>query len=188
MKNTVIGKIEQNPVIAAIRDASDIEEALQSQVTTIFLLHADIFNIGELVRKIRESGKSSMIHIDFLEGIGRDQRAIDYISEVIRPDGIITTKSSHIRYAREKGLFTIQRFFLVDSLSFDTTIRTVQVTQPDMIEVLPGIIPKVIRQITSQLSLPVIAGGLIETKEDIMEILKSGALGVSMGKKELWVL
>jgi glycerol uptake operon antiterminator len=34
--------------------------------------------------------------------------------------------------------------------------------------------------------MPVIAGGLIESKEDVIEILNAGALAISTGKKVLW--
>lgn len=186
--NGIVEKIEENPIIAAIRDEKDLEGVLDSQVTTIFLLHANIFNIKSLVEKTRSHGKNVFIHIDFLEGIGKDNTAIDYIKEVICPDGIISTRSNQVRYAKEIGMFTIQRFFLIDSQSYDTTIKAVQLVQPDMIEVMPALMPKVIQKICRQLNKPVIAGGLIETKEDMIEILNAGAIGVSTGKKDLWTL
>ena len=55
-----------------------------------------------------------------------------------------------------------------------------------MIEIMPAVMPGVIRRFKQEISLPVIAGGLIDSKEDIIDILKAGALGVSTGKKELW--
>ena len=186
--NRIIRRIEENPIIAAIRRETDVDAAVKSQVAAVFLLHADIFNIRPLVDSIKSYGKSVFIHVDFLEGLGRDRRAVDYIAQVIKPDGIISTGSSQIKYAREVGLFTVQRFFLVDSLSYETTIKAIQGTQPDMIEVMPAVMPGVIKRICSQVSTPVIAGGLIDTKEDIVEILRAGAVGASTGKKELWVL
>lgn len=188
MYGSVLKGIEKNPVIAAIRTEKDISTVLSSQVTTVFLLHADIFNINRLVEKVKNSGKNVLIHIDFLEGIGNDHKALDYIIEVIKPDGIITTRSSHIKYSRNKGIFTIQRFFLIDSQSYRTTIRTVQTVKPDMIEVMPAIMPGVIGKVTSNVEFPVIAGGLIDTKQDIIQILSAGAVGVSTGKKKLWLL
>lgn len=127
-----------------------------------------------------------LIHIDFLEGIGKDQKSVEYIAEIIKPDGIITTKNQHIRFAKSIGLFTIQRFFLFDSQSINTAIKTAQVTQPDMIEMLPGIMPSVLKRFISQLCVPIIAGGLIDNKSEIIEILNAGAIGASVGKKELW--
>lgn len=188
MKKGILSGIEQNPIIAAIRNEGDIREAILSPVSTIFLLHADIFNIQAMVNTIKETGKTVIIHIDFLDGIGRDNRAIDYICEVIKPHGIISTKNSAIRYAMEKGLFTIQRFFLIDSLSYENSVKTALASNPDMIEVMPGIMPNIINRITRQVPMPVIAGGLIESKETVTDILKAGAIAVSTGKKDLWLL
>lgn len=188
MKETIIDRVELNPVIAAVQNEHDLDIAIKSQVATIFLLCADIFNAKSLVDKIKSAGKSALIHIDFLEGIGKDAKAIDYIIKVIQPDGVISTKSSHIRIAKEKGMFTIQRFFLIDNKSYEMTTNSVKTIQPDMIEIMPGVMPGIIQRITKQLTIPVIAGGLISSKHDIMEILKAGAIGASTGKKELWEL
>ncbi len=188
MKETIIDRVESNPVIAAVQNVDDLDAAINTQVNTIFLLCADIFNAKTLVNKIKSANKSAFLHIDFLEGIGKDAKAIDYIIKVIEPDGIISTKSSHIKIAREKGMFTIQRFFLIDNKSYEMTTKSVKTIQPDMIEIMPGVMPGIIRRITQQLSIPVIAGGLISTKQDIMEVLKAGAIGASTGKKDLWEL
>jgi len=188
MITQIIESIHSNPVIAAVRKEQDIEEAVRSKASAIFILNADIFNIGYMVSHVKDNGKNVFIHIDFLEGIGRDNRAVDYIAEVIKPNGIISTKSHSIKYAKEKGLFTIQRFFLIDSLSYDTTIKTALAIQPDLAEVMPAVMSRVIGKICRDLPIPVIAGGLIETKEDIIEILHSGAIGASTGKKALWDL
>lgn len=182
----VLCRIEDSPVIAAIREEGELAEAVSSSVGAVFLLHADIFNITRQINYIKESGKSALIHIDFLEGIGSDHRAIDYIYEAIKPDGIISTRSTSVKYAKGIGLFAVQRFFIVDSLSIENLFKTVHTTQPDMIEVMPGIMPGVIRKITGQLKLPLIAGGLIADKSNIYEALSAGAVGVSTSNRELW--
>jgi glycerol uptake operon antiterminator len=186
--NRIIDSITDNPIIAAVRKQEDLSSALETSVTTVFLLGGDIFNIKDMVDRIKDSGKCALIHIDLLEGIGKDHRAIDYIKEIIRPDGIITTKSSHVKYAKESSMFVIQRFFLVDSQSYETAIRTVQSNEPDMIEIMPGIMPDIVKRITAKLTMPVIAGGLIDSKDYIIQLLQAGAMGVSAGMKELWVL
>ena len=53
---------------------------------------------------------------------------------------------------------------------------------------MPGVMPKVIRQMTEKLSVPVIAGGLISDKEDIIAALDAGATAISTTKEELWFL
>jgi len=184
--NKIRESLELNPIIAAVEDPSDIDDAICSGASVIFLIHADIFNLKDIVDKVKASGKTVLIHIDFLEGLGKDNKAIDYIAQVIKPDGIISTRTNQIKYAMEIGLFCIQRFFLIDSISYETMIKTVKNMKPDMIEIMPALMTGIIRKLTSQISVPVIAGGLIESKSDIIDILNAGAIGVSTGKKALW--
>jgi glycerol uptake operon antiterminator len=53
---------------------------------------------------------------------------------------------------------------------------------------MPGILPRVIAHISRQTSVPVIAGGLIQTASDIEKILASGAIAASVSRCELWPL
>jgi glycerol uptake operon antiterminator len=57
-----------------------------------------------------------------------------------------------------------------------------------MVEIMPGIIPQVIRDFTKNVTTPVIAGGMIATKEDVMAALRAGAICASTGKSPLWDL
>lgn len=181
-------RIVANPIIAAIRRDEDVEAALSAPVSIVFLLNADIFNLAGLTERFRSAGKEILVHVDFLEGIGRDAKAVRYLAEVIRPSGILTTKSQHVKVAREYGLFVIQRFFLIDHQSYEMAVRTVHSVHPDMVELMPALMPAVIERFCSAVSTPVIAGGLISSKEEIVEILKAGALGASTGNPLLWNL
>jgi glycerol uptake operon antiterminator len=188
MKENIFNHIESNPVIAAVQNIEDVETAAASEVGMIILMCANIMNAAEMVERIRKSEKLAIIHIDFLEGIGRDQKAVEYVATSIRPDGIISTRNSHIKHAKQLGMFTIQRFFLIDNKSYETAVLSVKTNKPDMIEVMPGVMPSIIRRITRDLTIPVIAGGLISAKQDIMDALQAGAIAASTGKKDLWEL
>ena len=61
-------------------------------------------------------------------------------------------------------------------------------TKPDCIEILPGIMPKIIARIVRAQRIPVIAGGMIDDKEDVMQALKAGAMAISTTKQELWFI
>lgn len=188
MITDIIESIRKNPVIPAVRKEQDLVEAVLSEAFTIFILNGDIFSIKNMVETVKESGKNVFIHIDFIEGLGKDNKAVDYIAKVVNPTGIISTKSHSIKYAKEIGLFCIQRFFLIDSLSYETTIKTIHSICPDIVEIMPAVMPAVISKICRNIPIPVIAGGLIETKEEIIEILRSGSIAASTGKKSLWNL
>jgi glycerol uptake operon antiterminator len=86
------------------------------------------------------------------------------------------------------GLHTVLRFFIVDSQSVTTTVEAVRSAKPDLIEIMPGIVPKIVGRLKGMVSIPIVAGGLIETEEETCEMLKAGAFAVSTGRRELWNL
>lgn len=186
MKETFTEKLKTNPVIAAIKDTEKLDDALNSECEVIFLLCGNIFNLKSIVEKAKKKGKIIFIHIDLIDGFSRDATALSYIYEEIRPDGIISTKNSQLKTAKQLGLLTVQRLFIIDSLSIDTTVKASVSINPDAIEIMPGIMPRITRKLSSQLDVPVIAGGLISEKDDIKNALESGAKGVSTSDTSLW--
>jgi len=178
--------IKENPIIAAVRDMSSLPAALKSRVSAIFLLCGEICSLGEAVAAGHRAGKPIFLHIDLVEGLGRDKAAIKYLAQEVKPDGIITTRSHLIRYAKDYKLYTIQRIFVLDSLSLKTGIANVKETEPDALECLPGIMPRVLNRLARELSQPVIAGGLIRSREEIEAILAAGAVAVSLSEQTLW--
>lgn len=61
-------------------------------------------------------------------------------------------------------------------------------TQPDVVEVLPAGISKVIRLLRHEIGENLIAGGLILDKEDVIAALSAGAAAVSTTNPALWNL
>ena len=53
-------------------------------------------------------------------------------------------------------------------------------------EILPGIMPRVITEISTRTRVPVIAGGLLRDKADVMAAMRAGASAVSTSAPELW--
>lgn len=176
----------EHQTIAAVQAEQDLNDALRSKVNIIFLLTGSIFNIKELVDNIKAAGKQVFLHMDFVEGIAPDKSGVTYVAHNIVPTGIISTRSNLIRVAKEQGLMAIQRIFLIDRNAVVKGIKVVEQSQPDAVEVMPGVMPRVIREITTMTALPIIAGGLVGTQEEIDEALAAGALAVSVGTKELW--
>ena len=109
--------IEANPIIAAVRNMGDLRSAVSSTVRAVFLLTGDINTVGEAVRLARQSRKGIYLHLDLLEGLGRDKAAVHFLAQEVRPDGVITTRSHLVQAAKSAGLYTIQRIFILDSLS-----------------------------------------------------------------------
>lgn len=186
MNNDFYSKLSINPIIAAVKDTEKLGKAIESPCEIIFLLKGNICNIEEIVRKVKNADKSIYIHMDLMEGFARDAYAIKHISEKVKPDGIITTKSSIIKIAKELGVFAIQRLFIIDNLSLTSGINSINTVRPDAVEIMPGVMPKITKKISSQVKVPVIAGGLISDKEDVIDSIKAGAMGISTSKEEIW--
>jgi len=176
-----------NPIIAAVRDVNGLNTALKSAVEFVFLLDASLMNINRRVRQIKESGKKAFVHLDMVAGLGKDAGALEFLWEDCRPEGVILTKPNLIQTARHLGFVAVQRLFVLDSLSVQTGLKIANESRPDFIEVMPGaVVAKIIAQIRQKSAVPVIAGGLIETRGEVAELLKAGALAVSTSKTDLW--
>lgn len=188
MKEIVLDMIGNFPIIAAIRDLKDINTVFSSNVDVIFLLTGDIINLEDIVHEIKKHNKIAFVHFDLVEGLGKDNKAVEYLNEKIKPHGIISTRNNILMYAKQFGAFCIQRLFLLDSQALKTGLNSTKQIEPDAIEIMPGIIPSMIGEIKKDVYHPVIAGGLVKTKEEVINALKAGAIAVSTSEKSLWFL
>ena len=172
-------------IIAAVRSEQELEKAVNSNVGIIFMLTPNIADIKYQAEFVHGAGKKLFIHLDLAEGIGKDEFGIRFAKEQ-GIDGIISTRTNIIKIANKENLFTVQRFFIVDSHSVETTVESAKTSKADMIEIMPGTLSKIIRRIKKELKTPIVAGGLIETKEEINEAISCGAAAISTGKREFW--
>ena len=176
--------VQDAPVIAAVKNDEGLERALTSESTVVFLLYGTILNITELVRRVKEANKLAFSHIDLVEGMSAKDISSKYIADRTEADGIISTHPNVIRRARELGLLTIQRFFMLDSMSFANVLR--QSSNADVVDVLPGAITCVISHLVQEVHQPLIASGLLLDKSDVVAALSAGAMAVSTTSERLW--
>lgn len=185
-KEDIYEKFRANPVICAMKDVDEMDHVLESPSEIVFLLTGDILNLGEILRAIKSKNKLAFIHLDLIKGFSKDAKALEYISQKYDFDGVMSTKASLLKTARSYDIFIIQRLFMLDSAAYEMSISSAKSLNPDAIEIMPGIVPKVIRRVKQELNVPIIAGGLIDDKQEVIECLKSGASCISTTKKELW--
>lgn len=176
--------LEEAPIIAALKNDEGLECALTSECTTIFLLYGTILNISDLVRQVKETEKLAFVHADLIEGMTAKDITADFIAQNTLADGIISTRPNIIRRAKALGLITIQRFFLLDSLSYENVLR--QSSNADTVDILPATMPRVLERLSHQIHKPIIASGMLADKQDIVAALSAGALAVSTTSPHLW--
>lgn len=184
----IVSLLEQTPIVAAVKSYEGLEKCLTCESQVVFVLFGDVLTVSDIVAKIKGAGKAAFVHIDLIDGLSAREVAVDFIVKNTLSDGIISTKQSLVRYAKTKGLLTIQRFFVLDSIALFNIQKQMNTNTTDLIEILPGVMPKIIRKIVESAGKPIIAGGLISDKEDIVTALRAGATAISSTNTDVWFL
>ncbi|MEP9852951.1 glycerol-3-phosphate responsive antiterminator [Staphylococcus aureus] len=175
-------------VIASVTKEKQLEKVLKykDNLKAVFILTGNFINIKEYVKLYQSHGIDVYIHVEMIKGLKLDDFGFKYIKQMIQPNGIITTKTSHVKLAKKNDIFVIQRFFLADHDMKENIINTAQVSQPDMLEMMPTITSFLIQPIQSKVNIPIIMGGLVDREAYLTQALEDGALGVSTANKEMW--
>ena len=137
-------------------------------------------------RQIKEAGKIALVHIDLVEGLSAHEVSVDYIRKNTKADGIISTRMNMINRARELSMYTVFRIFILDSRAFQGIEKQKRQVKADFIEILPGVMPKIIQKVNKLSAQAVIAGGLIN--DNVIEALNAGAISVSTTNQDIWFM
>ena len=178
--------LERNPIIPAVKDNITLEKALNSNSELVFIILSNIMNIKDFTDKLKKANKEVYIHVDMIDGLNGTNNGIDYIVNTVKPDGILTTKSNVVAHAYKNNINVIQRFFILDSLSYEKTLLNIKENKIVAAEIMPGLMPKIIKKLSQETPIPIITGGLIKEKEDVINAINAGALSVSTTETKLW--
>ena len=186
MKQELMDAIQEMPVIAAVKDDAGLCNALQNEnIRVVFVLYGDICNIASIVQQIHAADRFALVHVDLIAGLASKEVAVDFIHNMTEADGIISTRQSFIRRAKELGLAAVLRVFLLDSISLES-LGKMPANLPDCLDILPGTMPKILRRVCASARVPVLTGGLIADKEDVLAALEAGATAVSTTNQAVW--
>src|SRR5690606_32572939 len=113
MKQNMVDLFESQ-IIATITSQEQIPLAIESHSNVTLLLVGDLLTSPSNIKQLKDAGMIVFLHLDLIEGLANDRSAIRYVARNWKPDGIITTKTNLIKFAKEEGLLTVQRLFLID--------------------------------------------------------------------------
>lgn len=180
--------LEDFPVILAVKNEAGLKRCLESENPLVFLLRATLPTVSSVVDTLKTHGKTVFVHMDLIDGLSQKEEAVEYLARNTSVDGIISTRPNLIRHAASLGLLTVQRYFLLDSKSLRNVVKAGSQESADLVEVLPGLMPKIIRQLSDTIQVPLVAGGLISDKEDAIAALSAGAAAISTTCEDVWFL
>jgi glycerol uptake operon antiterminator len=177
--------LRANPVVPAVRGPdSALEAALAGEHSTIFVLGGDIFKV---IGRIGSQNRRLQIYVnvDLVGGIAADASGLRFLARYV--DGIISTHRHVIELSKTSGLITIQRLFAIDSGAVERGLKLIRRAEPQFVEILPALAYlEIAERYSAVLEVPVLAGGLLKSPEDISAILDAGAVGVSTSHQGLW--
>ncbi|MDC3416642.1 glycerol-3-phosphate responsive antiterminator [Aquibacillus salsiterrae] len=178
--------MELTGILPAIRNMKDFEKAIEGNHNHVIFLETRLSQIGNLVKYSKQKNKIVFVHADLIQGLKADEFGMEYLVNDLKVDGILSTRGSVISSAKKHKVIAIQRLFALDSTAINHNIKLINNLKPDYIEVLPGIVPSIISEIYDKTGLPIIAGGLIRTTQDVRNALAGGAQAITTSRSDLW--
>jgi glycerol uptake operon antiterminator len=135
---------------------------------------------------MREHHKKVLIHSELIKGLASDEFGAIYLIQSLNVDGIISSKPKVIEICKKRKKIGIFRFFLKDSISLQQSIELAKKVDAELIEVLPAYGINLIAYIQQECHAKVLLGGLIESKQQIDDCIKHGAIAITTSNTQFW--
>lgn len=76
--------LEKSPVIAAVKEKEGLNRCFQTDCRVVFILFGSICDIAEIVGCIKGQGRTAIVHVDLIAGLGTKEVAVQFIRENTR--------------------------------------------------------------------------------------------------------
>jgi glycerol uptake operon antiterminator len=181
-----VRRFREFPCGAAVKSDEQLNAALKGRSGAVFILRANGLELAPVLRRIHAAGKLAAVHLDLVDGLASDMSGVRWLARC-GADAIISSHGHVVRAVRAEGVVAIQRLLCTSQLTIDLGLAAVLRAQPDIVELLPGVIlPSVADLVCPQLSVPLLAGGFIRDPDDVRRVLAAGALAVTTSEPGLW--
>jgi glycerol uptake operon antiterminator len=182
----IIRRLRDFPYGAAVKSEQQLQMALESRPGVIFILRGDGLEIAPVLRRVHAVGKLAAVHLDLVDGLASDIAGVRWLVRS-GADAIISSHGQAVRAVKAEGVTAIQRVLCLSELAVDHGLAAVSRAQPDIVELLPGVIlPQVADLVLPRLTVPLLAGGFIRDADDVIAVLGAGALAVTTSEQALW--
>ncbi len=175
-----------NNILPAIRNIKDLEKLIKTDYKMCVLLDMHIGHIKSIMELLKQNHIECFIHIDLIKGLSHDE----FASEFIIDSQALKRSIDLIKKAKSLNTLTIFRVFIIQQYKpkgiVSTKSKVIKKVEPDFVEVLPGVASKAIHHIQKETNTQVIAGGLINTIDEVNEAVKNGAKYVTTSYDKLW--
>lgn len=170
------------PVIATMKQ---LERFLVSDLKVCVLQDVHVSLLGSMLEHLHAHARMGLVHIDLIAGLSNDEAGSEFVLQKLRADGLISVKTRSIACAKRNHKLAIQRLFLIDSKSLERGLETLNKAQPDFVEILPGVAFGALAHIKTRTNIPIIAGGLLKTSDDLKAAQDAGCSAFTLSDWDL---
>ena len=174
-------------IIPSVRMIKDLAYALTLDNPYILLSETHIGNLRSLADMCHKANKKVIVNLELIGGLNLDKIGILFLKQLYKVDVVIGASTSKINMLNNIGVDTIQRITLMDSKSFDTSLKSIPGSKCAAIEIRPCIYGiKFIEKIRKVKNVPLFLGGFIDDVDMIHKAKEAGFVGATTSCKSLW--
>ena len=155
---------QKQKVIPAISNHQDLKVFLALPLDYGILMNFQLAQLEDLVSVMKSHGKKVLIHAELIKGLSSDEFGAIYLIQNLKVDGIISSKPKVIEVCKKRGVLSIFRFFLKDSISLEQSLTLARKVSPDFLEILPATSLDLVLELKEKLHHNILLGGLIQSK------------------------
>lgn len=150
------------------------------------MVGGDVFKCRKKIQEAKEQGMVVFFHMDLVEGIGKDASGIHFAKETLGISGVQSTRVHILKLAKQEKLVTVHRLFVTDFQALQSGLKLVHTSNPDFVELTPGILHPIVKKVSKEIPYPVISSGLIAGKDEVEKLLEEGASNIVCSDQKLW--
>jgi glycerol uptake operon antiterminator len=175
------------PCCPATTTGDQFRRALESRAEVVLILRANGLELAPFIGQAHSLDKLVAVHLDLVSGLRADRASVQWLSQS-GADAVISARGHLMSAIKHERMTAIQRLLLVRLTQLSTGVASIRRSEPDIVEVLPGVVLPQVRHLLPELGRPLLAGGFVRTVRDVRALLESGAVAVTSNTEDLWSL
>ena len=174
-------------IIPSVKEVKYLKKAIQSDNLCIQLTGVHIGNLQQLSHICHQAGKTVIVNHELVDGLGKDKIAFQMLKKLYHVDGIIGSSITKLHMMKGLNVKVIYRITLMDSISVDNALRTINEVKFDAIELRPyyhaiEFLPTFKKVWDGEYYV----AGFVNTEEKLKKCKEAGFSGAMTSTVELW--
>ena len=174
-------------VVPSIRDVKYLKYTLESECREVLLSNAHIGNLKQLTENCHGNGQKVIVNHELVDGLGKDRIAFQMLKKLYHVDGIIGSSITKLHMMKGLNVKVIYRITLMDSISVDNALKTINEVKFDAIELRPyyhaiEFLPTFKKVWDGEYYV----AGFVNTEEKLKKCKEAGFSGAMTSTVELW--